>query len=82
MKKPEPSSDEDHKWREYVSQLAPDDERGAFLLPDELPNERSTLRQIRSAIDTATRRALGLRQHVRVQDYVLGKSFTNIDFPS
>lgn len=64
---------EDRTWREYVSQLAPDDESGAFLLPDELPKEGSTPRQIRSAIGIATRRALGIRHRFLIKDYVLGR---------
>ena len=61
---------EDQQWEIYVSHLAPDDEQGAFLLPDELPNQASSPQEIRAAIRTASRRAFGRRSAIRVENYV------------
>jgi hypothetical protein len=50
----------DLRWLAYVSQLDPDDDQSAFLLPDELPDEWSSREEIQTAILRATRRAFGL----------------------
>ncbi len=55
--------DVDRAWQGYVAGLAVEDDRGAFLLPDELPGPGASPEEVRYAIQTATRRAfLGHRE--------------------
>jgi hypothetical protein len=65
----------DLRWFAYVSQLDPDDDQSAFLLPDELPGESSSREEILTALVRAARRAFGLGSNItklQLKDYELG----------
>ena len=63
---------EDQMWPAYVARLTLDDRGAAFLLPDELPDARSSPQQIRTAIEIAIQRAFSGPQ-MRIDDYALGR---------
>ena len=61
------------KWRTGVAGLPPNDTTGAFLLPEELPDDHSPRLVVKRAIEKASRRALWPDRMVWVQDHALGK---------
>ena len=67
------NSPEDLAWLDHLASLPPKDLRGAFVLTSELPNRRSSPRDVLDALVLAARRAFGPEKRLEFTDYEQGR---------